>query len=176
MIGLELEHICSCKILIMKNEFMILLFMAMSLKGMAQNNSHLNNNSSHHANNPVPEQVWQTFQKDNPHAQYPQLQHMGINWIAIYKDVDHGSYQVTAYYDSLGRQLERRVKIKKEDLSPTLKQQIQNKYQTSDFDVIRYERPGQPNVYQVALNLKSGRTVIYTDEQGQEISYKDPFQ
>ena len=117
---------------------------------------------------------FEVISKTYPNAQYPQWQHLGSTWIAIYKDQDHGGHQVNTYYGSLGHQLERRIELSKQDVPQVLNEAIQNRYHISDYIITSYERPGQPMLYQIALNLKSGRTLLYTDEQDKEIPYKDP--
>lgn len=157
----------------MKNNIIILLLIVGSLKGMTQDTTRMNDTSSHQARGLVPVLVWQSFKKDYPNAKHPQWQHLRGKWIATYKDQDHGGYQVNTYYDSLGHQLEKHIELKKQDTPSAVKEQIQNSYHSVDYDITRIERSGQPVLYQIALKLSNGRTVIYMDQQGRQIPFKD---
>lgn len=158
----------------MKN-LMLIPLITWCISAMPQEHAQLNYSSSHQAKIGVPFSTMQTFQKDFPHAESPQWQHLGSIWVATFHDKDHGNNQIDNFYDSMGHLLERRTVLKKGETPRSLNEQIQSKYHTSDYLVIRFELSGQPIIYQVSVNLKSGRIMIYTDEQGNEITYKDPY-
>ena len=148
--------------------FSILIILSSSLL-YAQRNGNANNNRNQRQAPPTVQKAWQ---RDHPNNGNPSWQQNNGQWHARYKDQTNNRNADT-YYDQRGKQIDTHTQWERQNVSQNLDNRIRTKYHTTNYEVVRIDRPNNPSLFQIILNTGGGRRTIYTDENGMEVKYKD---
>jgi hypothetical protein len=120
----------------------------------------------------APTPVQQSWQRDHPNNGNPTWQQSNGQWHAHYKDQTNNRPADT-YYDQRGKQLDTHTQWDRKDLPQEYDTRIRTKYHAKNYQVTRIDRPNNPALFQLRLNLGGGNRTIYTDEKGNEVHYRD---
>ena len=124
-------------------------------------------------NSQAPPEVKQAWQRDHGNEGTPSWQQSNGQWRAQYKD-QNTNRRVDTYYDHSGRQVDTHREWNRQDMPATYQDNINKRYHTGNsYNVTKIERPNKRQVYQVDINGNGKRKRLFTDEQGNEIRYKD---
>ena len=168
----------------MKQIIFLVLLAVGSITGFAQrgrddmndrNNGNMNDRNyggSNDQRNP-PQQVQQSFRRDNPHAADARWGQNNNQWHAQYRDRDYNNRIAQAYYDPRGRHVDTHIQWERSQLPRNVESRIYTRYHTRNYQVYRVVRPNSFPLFQIILNIGGGNRTVYVDENGNEVPYDD---
>jgi hypothetical protein len=137
-----------------------------------QNRDNRNDNRNYNARGDVPNNVWSNFHRDYPNSNDVRWERSGRRgWHGNMRDNDNRNVDV--YYDRKGRMVDRHVAWDYRNMPQGYNDRVYNRYHTRDYRVYRIERPNSSPLFELLLNLGGNSRTVYTDENGNEIRYRD---
>jgi hypothetical protein len=64
-----------------------------------------------------------------------------------------------------------RVEWDRKNLSSDYDKRITSRYHTTNYRVTRIERPNNPSLFELILNIGGNNRTVYTDERGNQVRY-----
>ena len=158
----------SIKLIYMKMIILSMAFVTCSTVLFAQNQNRYNKD---HRN--PPQSVQQDWQNDHANDGQPTWQQSNGQWHAHYQAHDNNRNADT-YYDSRGRQVDTHTQWDRKDVPQNFDQRVNQRYHANGkYDVTRIDRPNQKEVYELRVRQGNKNRTVYTDDQGNEVHYKD---
>ena len=131
-------------------------------------------NKTYHNDRQAPQNVQQSFQRDNPNAGNVSWQQGNGQWHARHMD-PNSHHNVDTYYDRNGNRLATHRDMDRKEMPHDFDQRINSRYHARDYHVTRIERPSQHEVYKLRVTNRSGSRTIYTDEHGNKVDYREHY-
>ncbi|HEV7620610.1 MAG TPA: hypothetical protein VGO09_02690 [Flavisolibacter sp.] len=139
-----------------------------------RDNNNRNNQRTHNGNrNQAPTAVQQAWQRDHANDGTPTWQQSNGQWNATYQDRQTNK-RINTYYDRSGREIDTHREWDRNNLSSDYNNNINRRYHSHNYNVRRIERPNQKEVYELRMKNRGRTRTIYTDENGNEIRYREP--
>lgn len=149
----------------------VLFVLAINVK--AQDNGYYRNNNTNSYNAyQTPERVRNGWNRDHPNAETPTWHREGRHWDAEYRDPYTGN-TINTYYNRRGKVMDTHTQWEQRYLPQGFDNRIWNRYHTHDYRVTKIDRPRKSSLFQISLNLGGDNRLIYMDEQGNEVHYRD---
>lgn len=121
-------------------------------------------------NQNTPKSVQDAFTRAHPNAGNAQWSQRNGQWHATYNDKTNNR-NVDDYYDNRGRHMYSRVEWDRKNLSSNYHKRITSRYHTTNYRVTRIERPNNPSLFELILNIGGNNRTVYTDERGNRVRY-----
>jgi hypothetical protein len=150
-------------------KLLICLLLISSVTTFAQNNDdHDRDRHEHHDDdrNNVPDNVRNSFQRDNPDVKDAHWQNTNGRWHSTYRDRDN--HDADSYYDNDGRRIDTHYSYNESELPGGLRDRLRRRYH-SNYRAYRIDRDGG-TLFQITLG---DGTIIYYDANGRRRNYDD---
>lgn len=148
------------------------LLLLSSITIFAQQSDDHNGNRDNRRNNNAqnynpPDNIQQSFQRDNPEVKNAQWQNSRGRWHTTYKDKDNRD--ADAYYDNDGNRLATHYAYNQTDLPEGVRRRLEKRHETG-YQAYRIERPNSGVLFQITF---SNGNVTYYDENGKKRKYRE---
>ena len=124
-------------------------------------------NGRRHDDTPKP--VQEAFNKEHPNAGNAHWAQTKGHWHATY---NNNNRKVDDYYDNKGSRLYTRTAWDRKSLPGDYDKKIRSRYHTTNYRVTKIERPNNPSLFELILNIGGKNKTVYTDENGVEVKFK----
>ncbi len=135
-------------------------------KDKLKNNQNGNGNSKNRAN--IPTQVRNSFNADYPYAVNDVWKKNRGDWTVTF---GHGIWNSIATYHSNGERVDTRTPVRRDQTPRPVQDEIFKRFpQTNPKDIIKIEKPKNPNLFQVVVEQAGIMKTLVFDEKGKLIS------
>lgn len=150
----------------------IVLFAVASVFAQNQNDRYYSSNN-YNAYSNTPSKVQRGWESYHPTNTSPSWSKEGNRWHAHYTDRSTNR-NADEYYNKRGKMIDSHREWSRKDLPGSVDNRIWDRYHTRSYNVTRIDRPHNSSLFQISLNLGIGNArLIYMDEQGNEVKYRD---
>ena len=116
----------------------------------------------------IPTQVRNSFNADYPNAVNTVWTKNRGDWTVTF---GHGIWNSTATYHSNGERVDTRTRVRKDQTPRPVQDEIFKRFpQTNPKDIIKIEKPKNPNLFQVVVEQAGKKKTLVFDEKGKLIS------
>lgn len=139
---------------------------AQTNKGNSNDDSQQNGNSKVRKN--IPTKVRSSFAGEYPNATNATWTKNRGDWTVVF---GNGAWRSTATYHSNGERVDTRTPLTREQAPRSVIDEILRRFPTGETkDIIKIEKPKNPNLFQIILNEAGKKRTLLLDEKGKLIS------